>query len=336
METIKIWLRSQYDCAVYGGPEILRMEHQELEKVKHMEEGTLLQLEHAAWIEGKEGKVPIRIFALLMPKDPRVRFWFSALASFKSLMIRLHDERKYIEVRTTLEPQHDSEHGRPDHHCKIFTWLRDEFMTALKVPDHPEFIHAESVSPIPSIPSRHITTLTTTTHKMTDYAPSIKDPDTAVRRIESTEALYNTRDDGRDLFDDRYLLHLHPAERELASLAHVSCAEYLFIKRTFFKEWYVQVYRSEKKVREGQLVRSKYAHEQWLERVYEWSVRRSRRMILGWKVLGLLDQEELVPWVKAGGMLAESVMEMEEEEKGGLGEGDGQGAGKTVGGPRIA
>lgn len=149
METAKDWFLSQYDSGVYGGPEILRMECQETEKVNHWEGGHLLLLEHGAWIEGRQGRVPVRIMALLMPNDPRVRFWYSALASFKGLLATF-EEQEYIELKTTLEPHGDSSHrvgGRPDSHCRLFVWLRDAFMEALKVPDHPDYLHAISVSP---------------------------------------------------------------------------------------------------------------------------------------------------------------------------------------------
>ena len=66
---------------------------------------------------------------------------------------------------------------------------------------------------------------------MTDFAPNIENPDTAMRRIEACDALYNTRDEAQDLVDDRYLLKIPPAEREIASQVQVSCAEYLLIKR---------------------------------------------------------------------------------------------------------
>lgn len=148
-----------------------------------------------------------------------------------------------------------------------------------------------------------------------------------MHRIEACEVLYNSRDDPRDLSDDRYIFKLHPAERELASQVQVSCAEYLLIKRNFFKDWYTDVFRSDKKVKDGELARTNYAHEQYMEKVYEWTVRRSRRLIAGWKVLGLLDQSQLMPWVAQGGMLADSAAKMTEEDVINAG---GQGGGKTV------
>lgn len=39
--------------------------------------------------------------------------------------------------------------------------------------------------------------------------------------------------------DDRYLLHLHDSERYIASLVELHCAEYLFVKRAFFRDLYI-------------------------------------------------------------------------------------------------
>lgn len=139
MEFAKRWLLSQYDSNAWGGPEILRLETQEVEKVKHWEEGTLLLLEHACWIEGRKGRVPVRIMALVMPKDPRVRFWYS-IASFKGLLLRL-DEEGFIQPKKTFEPKGSR------HHRRLFVWMRDAFMDTLKVPDHPDYLNAMAVSP---------------------------------------------------------------------------------------------------------------------------------------------------------------------------------------------
>lgn len=122
------------------------------------------------------------------------------------------------------------------------------------------------------------------------------------------------KDTPKDLSDDRYLFELEPAERELASQVQLTCGEYLVIKRNFFKDWYTEVYRSDKKVKDGEMVRTNYAHEQWLEKEYEWTVRRSRRLVAGWKVLGLLDQSKIAPWAAQGGMLAGAVKGMNEEQ----------------------
>lgn len=142
VEFAKRWLLSQYNSNVYGGPEILRMETQEVEKVKHWEEGTVLLLENACWIQGSEGKVPARIMALVMPKDPRVRFWYSSIATFTELLIRL-DRERFIELKKTLEPNVNK------HHHRIYVWLRDAFMDTLKVPHHEDYLNAMTVSYTP-------------------------------------------------------------------------------------------------------------------------------------------------------------------------------------------
>ena len=85
---------------------------------------------------------------------------------------------------------------------------------------------------------------------MTDCCPPILDPNNAMKRLEGNEQLYfsskNPAEAGRDLSDDRYIHHLHPAERQIASMADLNCAEYLFIKRQYFKAFWEEIYRSPK------------------------------------------------------------------------------------------
>ncbi|KAK4506910.1 hypothetical protein PRZ48_000643 [Zasmidium cellare] len=330
VEFAKRWLLSQYNSAFYGGPEILRMEKQEVEKVKHWEEGTLLLLEHACWIEGQEGKVPVRIMALVMPKDPRVRFWYSAIASFKGLLLRL-DEEGFIHPKRTFEPKIDK------HHRRLYVWMRDAFMEAMEVPHHPDYLNAITVRSLPPDPSNNLANAPT---QLTDYSPPIAHPSTSLRAIESCEPLYtSTKDPPLDLSTDRYIHALAPPEREIASQVQLTCSAYLLVKRNFFQAWWVDVYRSDKKVKDGENVRTNYAHEQWLEKMYEWSRSRCKRLVAGWRVLGLLEQGRLVPWVLSGGMLVDDVRAMEVVEEDGDGEGvmgEEEGAGKTVGRPRRA
>jgi hypothetical protein len=66
----------------------------------------------------------------------------------------------------------------------------------------------------------------------------ILDPDDALDRLERNQYLYYHGEE-LDISDDRYILDLYPAERYIASAANLRCAEYLFVKRTFFKDYYI-------------------------------------------------------------------------------------------------
>jgi hypothetical protein len=116
-------------------------------------------------------------------------------------------------------------------HKQLSTWLRDSFLDAVIPPDSQDFKNAMLE---------------------TDYCPSMIDPDNAVQRLHQNPFLYFASKDalgyGSDLSDDRYFHHLHPAEREAASLADLTCAQYLFIKRQYFSAFYEDIYRSDKKI----------------------------------------------------------------------------------------
>ncbi len=64
------------------------------------------------------------------------------------------------------------------------------------------------------------------------------------------------------------------------------------------------MYRSDKKVEDGQKVRSDHAHQKYLEKVYDWTATRAKKLIAGWRTLGLLDEKSFLKWTKNGGMLA--------------------------------
>lgn len=95
---------------------------------------------------------------------------------------------------------------------------------------------------------------------------------------------------------------------------------------------YTEVQRTDKKP--GQRVRSEYASQQWLEREYGWVNRKAKRLIVGWRILGLLDEIRLMPWIREGGLLAISMqkrMPGEEGENGGNTDKDNiEKAGKVV------
>ena len=118
------------------------------------------------------------------------------------------------------------EPGTPKH-SQLSTWLQQSFLRAVVPPESQDYKQAMIE---------------------TDCCPSILDPDNALNRLYMNKYLQSCTVDGLDLSDDRYLLMLDPAEREAASLADLKCAAYLFVKRGFFKAFYEEIYRSDKKI----------------------------------------------------------------------------------------
>lgn len=112
-------------------------------------------------------------------------------------------------------------------HKQFSIWLGGSFLKAVIPPDSQDYKHAMID---------------------TDCCPSVIDPDNALNRLYMNSYLHFAGDVARDLSDDRYLNQLHPAEREAASLSNLKCAEYLFIKRGFFKSFFEEIYRSDKKI----------------------------------------------------------------------------------------
>lgn len=59
---------------------------------------------------------------------------------------------------------------------------------------------------------------------------------------------------------------------------------------------------SEKKlVKENSKVRTEYAHAQWLEKYYDWKLTRAKRLVVGWRELGLLEENRMRAWIRSGG-----------------------------------
>lgn len=215
------------------------MEKQRLDLLANTQ-GTLILLDHAAYIPTKDGDMPVSILALLMPQDKYIRFFYSILP-FTPLLHILEETcndigQPFISFKKSVGAYSESNHrvtdeggeDRPDRHCRLFVFVREAFERALEVPEHPDFISAES---------------------LTDYAPEIKDPETALARLESDQFMWkeypsalNKIDheertkDGVEITasDDRYIALLHPAERELAFQMELKASAYLLIKRNFF------------------------------------------------------------------------------------------------------
>lgn len=73
------------------------------------------------------------------------------------------------------------------------------------------------------------------------------------------------------------------------------------------------IHRSDKSVEKGERARTDHAHQKWLEEVYDWAPNRAKKLVIAWKVLGLLDEKRYLPWIRKGGMLSET--EFWEDEK---------------------
>lgn len=331
---IKEWLLDTFSSDDLRAPGIVRMETLELHLLPRQNDGQakqgwLLLCEDAAVLPHGEAELSLTVLAVLVPGHTKVR-WFYALPSVAPLL-HLLDHRHQIHLLTSLAP--------PSlHHARLYTYIRENFLRAVEMPESPDFLTAQSI---------------------TDYCPNIIDPDTALKRLEGSEALhfgYIRPPDAwaRDLSDDRYLLHLHEAEREVASIAGFKCAEYLVVKRNFFRAFWVEIYRSDKNIfRDSsddevaaasattitstsgapsstprpQRVRSDNAHAVWLEKAYGMRKSRAHMVVVAWRVLGFLDEQRFKAWVKAGGMFENSSEDEDEDGEGMVREGEEGGEG---------
>ena len=260
----KEWLLQQSVYHGSGSPDCLRLETQELSEMKPDAEGTLLVLDFAAWLAGGNARYPVSIMAILVPRDARIR-WLWSLESSSYLLSEL-ERLKLIEIRASWEP-------KTKRHRQFFTFLVEAFERAHRFPDHIDYIRAMCI---------------------TDYAPEIEDEDTALMRLARNEFLYYRKGEDKDISDDRYLLHLHPAERELASITDLQCAEYLFVKRSFFQAFYRDVMRKIGDKENAKPIRVAHTHQTWLEKEMLLKGVQTKKLITGWGVLGLLDQDRLM------------------------------------------
>ena len=199
--------------------EVVRIDDIELNLIAPNTKGTLFFLENAATLEGVPS-APVSIFAVHVPKDKHVRFLWTPLSP--SLLLTELAIQGFIgppiiyanQFKPTLSPTGATV---PPYHHTVYTIIAQCFEDATKYPDSPAMIKATRIS---------------------DVCPSIRDPATAHQRIDAADTLHSSHDPndiGKDLSDDRYIHEIHPTERQLASLLKVGCAEYLFIKRTYFK-----------------------------------------------------------------------------------------------------
>lgn len=214
---IRDWLRSAKPEAVRS---LIRIEDQKLDLVDSHTKGTLMLLESAATLNGNPS-APISVLSLYIPEDKHIRYFWT-LMSPTSLLIGLHKRNLLgpaVELPYFDNPPARSKDGQvlPSRHHTLFTFLSQSFLAATTFPHSTEYQKASQIC---------------------DVCPSILEPDTAYHRIDTENELHissDTSKDGADISDDRYILELPSPERALTSLVYASCAEYLLIKRQYFK-----------------------------------------------------------------------------------------------------
>jgi hypothetical protein len=200
---------------------LIRIENQKLETLGPRRKGSLYLFESAAMLDGNPA-TPISVMSLHIPGDMDMRYFWTLLSPVRLLT---EFSRRGLLGPPVHIPYYDNPPARsktgqvlPSRHHRLFSFTAENFLKATTFPHSPEYHTASLIS---------------------DVCPSILDPATAHERIESEPDLHvsshDTSGDGKDLNDDRYILELHEAERALASLVHAYCAEYLLIKRQYFK-----------------------------------------------------------------------------------------------------
>lgn len=185
------------------------------------------------------------VFAVIVPGDDNIR-WFYNPFTVGPLLTKIFHATPEPSANPDSPPafqgslilHHTSfSHSGPTakHHQRFLTFAREMFTAATTFPDSPDWKNAVLIG---------------------DYCPPIRDPAEARGKLERCEFLHFARSKqeaglvvgemGLEISDDRYLERLHEVERGVAAMVGMKCAEYLFIKRVFFKDFYEEVYRSDK------------------------------------------------------------------------------------------
>ncbi|KAK3642419.1 hypothetical protein LTR56_010772 [Elasticomyces elasticus] len=288
-------------------PLTLRLEDQRVKLIDQKKPAHLVVQNDAAHFDG-EPRRPVVVLAVLIKGDSKIRWYYSDHPSDE--VLKALDNKKCLASSTaTVEVKP----GR-EKHKRLFVFLRQAFEQAIKIPEHPDFIAAMI---------------------LTDYSPSITDPDTALERVIDTINSHQTLNSSKITTPhlDRYATYLHPAEQHLCSLVSLSSSAYLLLKHKFFHAFWREVLADYEKIGMGRRkVRTELAHENWLvgyegltakdnskgSAVGERRLkgREARKLIVGWRVMGLLEETRFLEWAKGGGML-EGVGNREEEKEGG-------------------
>ena len=215
-QRVRHWLQTTGPQEVQ---DLLRMENINLDRIGPNKKGDLFFLEGAATLEG-DASAPVSIFALHVPNHKHVRYFWTPLSPSLLLSDLASDGLISAPIvrADQFNPTNSLTRGvLPPYHHTVYTIMVQCFHDLTRYPDSQAYIQASRIS---------------------DVCPSVLDPDTAYQRIDAIEDLHSSHNpnaNGKDLGNDRYILELHPAERALASFLYVGCAEYLLIKRTYFK-----------------------------------------------------------------------------------------------------
>ncbi|KAK5167015.1 uncharacterized protein LTR77_007744 [Saxophila tyrrhenica] len=178
--------------------------------------------------------VSYSIIAVLVPGDPNVRWFYTPYRVSDVLRYLISRPTPGLQIARELPPGSRSQRS-------LYVWVKECFKPAMEFPDADVFVNAK---------------------KITDYCAPIVDPDNALKRLEKREAWTGARGYHRDggvkgkdeevcPSDDRYLVELQPAEREIAEKVGLKCAEYLLVKREFFSAFYQEIYRSDRPISRG-------------------------------------------------------------------------------------
>ncbi|KAK0883306.1 hypothetical protein LTR87_002814 [Friedmanniomyces endolithicus] len=307
-EVIKKWL---YLCSaerIVSGN--IRMEAQDLHLLDRTKPAHLVLLENAAHLDSDPRK-PLAILALLVKSDTKIRWFYSPQHPAKLLRF-LTSEACLADSGISLQPHSPK-------HTTLYIFLRQAFTDALEIPQHSDFLLAET---------------------LTDYSPSIASPSTALPRL--AEILSTLTHSALTLTPtspppgDRYspLLPLPPLpEQHLASALSLPSSAYLLLKRRFFAAFWRDLLANRERIGDGRRkVRSEVVHEAWLVG-YEGLVfgrgakggkegrerrlmgKEARRLVVGWRVFGFLREERFLGWLGGGGMLEDAGAEEAGEEE---------------------
>ncbi|KAK5110012.1 hypothetical protein LTR62_006379 [Meristemomyces frigidus] len=257
-------------------PGLLRMETQDLHILDNRRPAHLVLLRDAAHFNGN-AELPATIVAVLSESDSTIRWYYTVLPA-TTLLYQL-DARKCVHPVPVVLKAHSRMHNR------FFTFLRESFLKAIQYPHHPDYLAAQ---------------------KLTDYAPAILDSETGLARLEENKDLYYSiaTSDATlttDPSQDRYLLALSPPERLIASETNLACSAYLLLKRRFFHAFWRELVAELGKVESGKgKVRTEARHQEWLVQEVGMKARVAKRLVISWRVLGLLDEARYLPWLKEG------------------------------------
>lgn len=303
----KQWLLDQFRNPELSAPSILRVDSQSLHELGWMSRGHLVIVQDSIYLD-KHPEILGSVLAVSIPKDPNLRLFYTILP-IAPLLRHLRHNNCLKETVKRISPS-------SKHHTRLFHFLTETFLTSTTPPHHPDYTAAEQI---------------------TDYCPSILDPTTAFSRLESNETLYFATSgisEPLDLSKDRYTHFLHPAESSLAADLKLACSAYLLLKRKFFQAFWKECIAHKGRIGgEGNSrVRTEHAHEVWLVEEMKWKVSRARRLVVGWRILGFLEERRFLPWLREGGMLekvgrreSEDDEELRVEEQVSSGQGRGRG-----------